>query len=200
MSEELTTIVDFVEGRIDARQLEAALYSRAARFEGLLNQDPDLPAGSYAAPSVFLFLVQQDFSDPGDVLTAHGALLQYLQRHGISSSPTRIYSDFYELLLQAQPSWLFADMKYLAALAEASDGRAGEELKQWLQAEIPKRFRCLNSPPDWIQDPPVWPMSDDSPLFFLGQMDIEGYFHDVAAAYIFHNKKSGYCETIIQIA
>ena len=200
MSEELQTIVNFVEGRINAHQLEAAFYTKSSEFEGLLDQDPDLPPYHYASPSVYLFIIQQDFGDPGDVLSIHGSLSDYLQRNGISSSPTSICSDFYTLLLQSQPHWLSADMKYLAALVEEADGRNGEGLKQWLHAELLKRFRCLGSPPDWIQDPPVWPMSDDGPLFFLGQMSIEGYFHDVAAAYVFHNRRSGHCETLIQVA
>ena len=200
MSEELQTVVDFVEGRIVARQLEAALYSKPTEFEGLLNQDPNLPSHHYASPSVYLFIIQQDFGDPGDVLSVHGALSEYLQRNGVASNPTSIYNDFYDLLLQAKPDWLLTDMKYLAALVEDADGRNGEGLKQWLHAELLKRFHCLEAPPDWIQDPPVWPMSDGSPLFFLGQMNIEGYFHDVAAAYMFHNRRSGHCETIIQVA
>ena len=200
MSEALQTVIDFVEGQLNARQLEATLYSRLSEFEQLLNQDPNIPVHSYAAPSVFLFIIKQDFGDPGDVLSIHGALSDYLQRNGIANDPTSIYGDFYELLLQAQPGWLFAETKYLSDLVGSSEGRTGEELKQWLHAELLKQFCYLSSPPDWIQDPAVWPMGDDGPLFFLGQIAVEGYFHDVAAAYVFHDQKSGTCETIIQVS
>lgn len=34
---------------------------------------------------------------------------------------------------------------------------------------------------------------------FLGQVEINNYFHDEAAAYVFHDPKSDGCETVIQV-
>lgn len=76
--------------------------------------------------------------------------------------------------------------------------RADSELRTWLESEFRERFRYLKSPPEWIQAP-AWPIGKNGPLFFLGQLDIKGYFHDDASAYVFYDESSGLCETIVQV-
>jgi hypothetical protein len=43
-------------------------------------------------------------------------------------------------------------------------------------------------------------MNEHGPLVFLGQIDIRNYFHDEAAAYVFHDPVTGVTETVIQVA
>jgi len=59
-------------------------------------------------------------------------------------------------------------------------------------------FRCLGEPPEWIQEPD-WPINENGPLVFLGQLSVLNYFHDESAAYVFHDPTTGGCETIIQV-
>ena len=80
----------------------------------------------------------------------------------------------------------------------AAGPRTGEDLKEWLHAELLKRFKYVSNPPEWIQNP-HWPIHENGPMVFLGQVEVKGYFHDEAAVYVFHDPKSGACETIIQV-
>lgn len=36
-------------------------------------------------------------------------------------------------------------------------------------------------------------------MVFLGQIEIENYFHDAAAAYVFHDPKTNDTDTVIQV-
>jgi len=77
-------------------------------------------------------------------------------------------------------------------------GREGAELRKWSRERLVERFKCADKPPKWIQSP-SWPMNENGPLVFLGQMDIKDYFHDSASAYVFYDPNSGEYETVIQV-
>ena len=200
MREELKTIVAFVEGNLDAKEFERQLYAHSAGFEEVLNNDPDLPPG-YLEQGVYLFIIQQDFDRFSDVLDVHGALQNYLARNGIASDATGAYSKFFKVLLEAQPGWLnVVDSDYfLKEVLPGAGERAGDELKEWLHEQLLERFQYVNEPPNWIQGPD-WPITENGPLVFLGEVEVEKYFHDDAAAYVFYDPASGICETILQVA
>lgn len=198
MSLELALVLDFVEGRLSPLDFVEHFRSNP-RFQNLLENDPHRPAHTYIGAGTYTFLESCDFDEPGGILNAQAALSEYLERNHINHTPTSQYSDFYDVLISAYPPWLSPDTKYLQQYVLPSrSGREGDDLKQWLQDELSKRFRYMSSLPDWIQNP-EWPISNGRPLVFLGQLDIEEYFHDIAAAYIFHDPVSGNCETIIQV-
>jgi hypothetical protein len=199
MSEELQAILDFVEERIDASHFAAQFYGNE-RFKLVLNNDPDLSPHTYVGRSVYDFILHHDFTNPADLVSIQGALMQYLQRHGISPQATSVYNDLYDLILAAQPGWLDVDTHYLKQhILPYVGARSGETLRQWLHDQLLERFRYLTAPPEWIQNP-EWPMSEHGPLVFLGQLEVNRYFHDTAAAYVFHDPISGITETIIQVA
>src|SRR5262245_39461281 len=106
MSEAPQTIIDFVDGRLDADQFSQLLYSNLDEFEAALSQDPDSAADSYAGRKLFYYILDKDYSDPGDVLDVHGALSSYLQRLNIPVRPTASYEELFEALIGAQPDWL----------------------------------------------------------------------------------------------
>jgi hypothetical protein len=122
-----------------------------------------------------------------------------MDRNNIEYSKSDRYSKLYDLVLNAQPAWLAVDSRYVADhLLPHAGGRLGPELQEWLASEFLARFRYVGTPPKWIQSP-AWPISESGPLVFLGQLDINDYFHDAAVAYVFHDQQSGCCETIIQV-
>ena len=98
-----------------------------------------------------------------------------------------------------QPDWLDVDLNWLEqyVIPEAG-GLAGPELEEWLKNRLLALFRCVAEPPEWIQDPD-WPINENGPLVFLGQLSVFNYFHDEAAAYVFHDPTTGACETIVQV-
>jgi hypothetical protein len=195
----LESVVGFVEGRVTAAEFERSLQSDPA-VEALLLGDPDLPVDSYVGSSVFLFPLQLDLADPGDVVSAQGALGQWLDRHQVAYSASPEPGEFYNVLLDAQPAWLRVDAKWLRdEVIAKSERRAGHALRQWLHDELLARFRYVSKPPKWIQSPD-WPIGPNGPLVFLGQLRVQHYFHDEAAAYVFHDPVAGECRTLIQVA
>jgi hypothetical protein len=198
MDDVLTTIRAFVAGELPPAVFRERLYADE-RFEAFLANDPHLRSGNYVGRSVYYFLLEQDYDDPGGVLSAQGALADFMDRNGIEYTKTEKYADFYNLVLESQPDWLAVDPKYVQDhMLPAAGQRSGDELREWLREEFLRRFRCVGEPPAWIQSP-VWPISENGPLVFLEQLDVNGYFHDAATVYVFHDPASGACESIIQV-
>jgi hypothetical protein len=195
----LATIVDFVEGRLAVTEFEDLLYKDPA-LEALLCDDPKLPTKSYVGSSVHLYLLQLDYSDPGSVLNAHGAHRDWLDRRGVTYAASRDADGLYDIILSAQPKWLRVDASYVQEQFLSRAGqRSGRELRDWLRAELVKAFRYVAKPPKWIQSP-AWPVGPNGPLVFLGQVEVDEYFHDVAAVYVFHDRATGECTTVMQVA
>ena len=198
MDEVLTVIREFVSGEIGSLEFRDRLYADE-RFETFLRNDPNLRQPNYVGRSVYLFLLEQDYDDPGGVLSAQGALADFMQRNGIDHRKTRTYAALCNLVVDAQPRWLLVDSKYVfEKIISAAEGRTGGELRSWLAEEFLRRFRYAEKPPEWIQSP-AWPINQNGPLVFLGDLEIKNYFHDLAKAYLFHDPKSGTTETIIQV-
>ena len=129
-TEEIRQIIDFVEGRLGPKEFEKLLYNNP-RFEEVLSNDPNLPPNTYVGRDVYLYVIQQDFNSPGGILDVHGALSQFLKRNGFSVQPTQRYSEFYNLILSAQPKWLDVDPAYVQREILPSAGhRTGEDLKE----------------------------------------------------------------------
>lgn len=198
MSKELETIIAFVEGRLSGKAFAKQL-STNPKFKWILEDDPDRPPVSYVGKSVFSYLNQEDLSSFIGVMNSKSALGDYLNRKGIQAKPDTSESDLYSLILSSQPNWLDVDIDYVLNYM-LPDARAleGEFLKEWLQQEFKKRFRYVTEPPHWIQSPD-WIMNENRPLIFLGQFDVEGFFHDTATVYTFYDEHTGSCETLIQV-
>lgn len=195
----LDTLVGFVEGKRDPKEFELFLQEDPLVQE-VLENDPHLPPRTYVGTSVFLFLLQLDLGDPGDVLSAQGAVSEWLSRHSVAHTKGTEAERLYDLLLSAQPEWLHVDTRWLKdELLDKAEGRTGDALRDWLREELLARFRYVDGPPEWIQNP-EWPIGPNGPLVFLGQLPVERYFHDTAAVYVFHDPSTGECETITQVA
>lgn len=198
MDEAIANIVAFVEGCTEPADFEKCLYNDPA-IESALNDDPTLKPGTYIGTSTFLFVVGQNFESPGGILNVHGALSQFLERKRIPFRPTKSYSELYDNILKAQPGWLNVPVDWLNKnVLSNADGRKGKELRDWLRMRLLELFKYRGKPPKWIQSP-NWPIGDNGPLVFLGQLRIPDYFHDEAAAYLFHDPTTGLCETVIQV-
>jgi hypothetical protein len=191
-------IVAFVEGRLKPRELEQMLY-HDSEMQQLLQAERVPSEEGEPGEDMYTFLIQRDFADPGDLLDVQELLSSWLQRRGAACKPTDAYRERYDMLLRAQPDWLDVDLNWLEqyVIPEAG-GLTGPELEEWLRARLLAMFRCVGEPPEWIQDPD-WPINENGPLVFLGQLSVFDYFHDEAAAYVFHDPTTGACETIIQV-
>jgi hypothetical protein len=193
----LATLIAFAAGEIQPEEFRDRLYTDD-RFEVFLENDPHLERINYVNGSTYQFLLNCDFDDPGDVLDAHGAVCDFLDRNSYQYKKTEEYSDFYDLILELSPDWLAADPKYVKdhIMPQAQD-RTGNELREWLTEQLLSEYRYVNKPPEWIQSP-EWPHSKSGPLVFLGQIDVNNYFHDLASVYVFHDQKTGECKSFVQ--
>ena len=188
----------FAEGTISALEFRDALY-QGDDFQEFLENDPNLRHGNYVGDDVYLFLIERNYDDPGSALSAHGAVCDYLDRNEIEYQRSSKLSDDFGLLLDAMPKWLDVDTGYLKKhILPAAGELKGAALKKWLKAELRARFKFDSKPPRWIQSP-AWPIGDQGPFVFLGQVPVKNYFHDTAAAYVFHDPATGECETIVQV-
>lgn len=200
MLDPLETIQRFVDCTLPPSEFRDALYGDES-FEAILSQDPELPATHYVRQDggTYYFLIAQNYGDPGSVPNARGALCEYMDRNGIAYSKSNKYSDFYNLVLDAAPKWRAPDHRYVAEqIMPEADDRGCRELRVWLSKRLLERFQCADKPPEWIQSP-SWPVNENGPLVFLGQMDINNYFHGLATAYVFHDPVSVETQTVIQV-
>lgn len=194
--EALKTLGAFVSGDMSAKTFEQALYS-TPEIEAFLSAEK-APSYCHTGTTVFHYLIGLDYDDPGDVLNAHGLLVQILAKHKFVVKPSDVPGRDYDLLLSAQPKWMNADSKYLASLLASAPPLAEKERKAWLRNKILETFRYIKHSPRWLQAP-SWPISDSGPMVFLGQIDIDHYFHDTAAAYLFHDPATGEIRSVIQM-
>jgi hypothetical protein len=193
----LTTLRSFAAGELKPCEFRERLYADPG-FVSFLANDPKLDLTNYVKGSAHQFLLECDFDEPGGILNAHGAVCDFLDRNGYKYKKTDKYASFHELVIKASPHWLAADLRYVQdMIMPDADGRTGHELHIWLTEQLLEKYRFISKPPEWIQGP-CWPHGEAGPLVFLGQLEVDGYFHDFATVYVFHDQVTGNCETIIQ--
>lgn len=196
MSSAISSVVGFVSGQIDTEAFEQLLYQDAAT-EQLLSAQP-APRHAHTGHTLYHYLIALNLRKPADALNAQGALLEFLHAAGIPVAVSEKPAELHALLLAAQPKWLDVDMSYVAALLENAPPHAGKgERTRWLRTTLLELFRHAKKPPRWLQAP-AWPIGPHGPLVFLGQLTVDGYFHDEAAVYVFHDARTNECRSILQ--
>lgn len=191
----LQLLADFTEGRLKLDAFEEKLYQDTALEQLLTEQQAPRHAHWH---TLYHYLINLDYRNPGDILNAQSALSDFLLTVGIHTKISSSTTELLELLSATQPKWLDVDLDYAATLLRrAPPGSNVREKKKWLKDEFLSLFRYTRQPPRWLQAP-AWPITPNGPLVFLGQLPIDGYFHDQAAAYVFHDPEEGKCTTILQ--
>ena len=196
-SESLRILSAFVCGELSASAFEQLLY-HTPEVESLLSAEK-APPYCHTGTTVFHYLIALDYDDPGDVLDAQSVLIRVLSKHGVTVTPSGAPQKEYDLILSSQPKWLDADAKYLSSLLASAPPLTQKERKVWLRQRLFELFRYVKHPPRWLQSP-SWPIGDSGPLVFLGQFNIDDYFHDTATAYVFHDPATGECKSVVQVA
>ncbi|NNP75167.1 hypothetical protein A7P54_01890 [Acinetobacter sp. Ac_3412] len=191
-------LVQFVEGHMETRLFEDALYNDPD-IEKLLSAEL-APQYALAAHTLYHYLITLNYRNPIDMLNAESVIVKYLkEQQGINMQVSSDRADMVKLIAVVQPKWLELDPSYVQQLMqEAPEKLSKNELKKWLQCRILELFRYAKKPPKWLQAP-AWPMGEKKPLVFLGQITIPDYFHDEAAAYVFHDPVTQQCQTIVQV-
>ena len=196
MSSATSSVAAFVSVQLDTTAFEQLLYTDAAT-EHLLSAQP-APKYAHTGHTLYHYLIALDLRNPADALNAQGALRDFLQAAGIAVAVSDKPAELHALLLAAQPKWLDVDPGYVASLLDTAPQHAKKsERTQWLRATLLELFRYAKKPPRWLQAP-AWPIGPQGPLVFLGQLAVDGYFHDEAAVYVFHDARTNECRSILQ--
>ena len=100
----------------------------------------------------------------------------------LSYSLNLSYHDFFNLMLDVQPSYLNVDIDWLVKFYSKFDEWEDEKnRKRWLKKRIKEDFKFLKNPPDWIQNPD-WIVDDNGPYVFMGQISLQGLFQGLVRA------------------
>lgn len=188
-------ITRFIEGNISASDFEKELYTNP-EVESKLSSFTNLPA--YVKDvNLYQFAINKNFRSVSDLLALQDTLAKSLDQQGISCTPSENYRTLNSLLHTVQPRWLDITPDYFSKLLSDAPGIEGRALAAWLKNEIANRFTFIKSPPKWLQSP-QWPICDDKPMVFVGQLDISALFGDRSQIYVFFDKKTNSSKTILQ--
>lgn len=186
MDSAISLILSFVEGKIEAREFENKLYS-SKEMEEILPSD------------LYLTIISMNYGDQFSISRIQSELKEYLNHEGIEFTPTAKYKENIELLHKAQPKWLdLTTCDYSEQILENIPPELGKkEVISWLKNEILERFKVVKKAPTWLQEP-NWPVENNTPFVFMGQLKIDNYFHDRTCIYVFYNQKTGETKNVIQ--
>lgn len=188
-------IRQFVEGDISPKEFEGRLYADPA-VEALLKEEINLP--SYVTePDLYTYVISQDYLNLECIYNVQVLLSGALSKRRISHALEKKYERLLNLALKVQPRWVSLPSDYLSDLIEEQEKLSSKELKLWLKEKIRTDFRYLKAPPKWLQNP-EWPIVGNTPMIFIGQLDISELSHDQAQAYLFLYEREKTFHTITQ--
>ncbi len=186
MKEEKTElIVDFVEGRIQPIRFINAIYADSS-FEDFFKGSEPIPPYTSVSYGIYQYLIERNFKFINEIVDTQDLLSKYLFSKGIDHKPDNSIIKRYDLLLKSQPKWLDLQPDYIDYLLKTAGDINGKELTNWLKKNISETFIYISAPPKWLQMP-NWPIEDNRPLVFVGQIDISKIRHDNSQLYIFYS-------------
>ena len=194
---QIEILVSFVEGKIDGRELDAALATEEMKSLLSTFEDVRYPASTNHHRRLH---DNQNRASLGGLVNSEGIIEDFLKKAGVEFQSARRFGKIYTLILKTLPKYLDPPLEYITEKVLPSDSALSDAQKQKLMKERFKEyFRFLSKPPNWIQNPD-WPIHEGKPLTFIGQIEIESseLFHDDGAAYVFCDPSTGSFETIAQ--
>ena len=197
MTEEIKIIKDFVEGRLPDSELELQLQTNT-ELKNILQDMSISWTGTYVKTNPLDFLKTLKLKSISGRLNAQGVLKSFLDKKGVTTIDFKKYSDDYKLILDTQPSYVDPDPDFVERVIIPLD-KSKSETKKIMKEKFKELFQYHKRPPKWIQSA-NWPIKNDIPLFFLGQLEIKDceLFHDNGSIYLFMDKLTGDIETVKQ--
>ena len=178
----MTIIKEYVEGSLSPHNFQKELYYNKD-IENILSEETQFP--SYIKTvNLFYALLEIDLLCPSGELDSKSMLALFLEKRNISFVYNNSASKKYNLFLKIQPNWLSLNESYFQLIMEKYKNEKGKNLEKALKLKIKKYFKFLKNRPKWLQSP-EWPIINNKPLFFIGQIDITEIRHDTSYLYIF---------------
>lgn len=173
---------NFVEEKLSIEELEMALYSN----QELISLLENTKAKPYMnSNSTYEYLISQDLTSLDAKLNLMDIFREILDYKHIPYSSNSTTEKNFDLILEAIPNWIPADMGYLNSLYDKYKPKTVTTFKKIIK----EHFICMNKHPKWLQEPD-WPIVDNIPAMFLGQLDISKLKYDTTYLYIFFDKKN----------
>lgn len=191
-------ITSYVEGKLSSAVFLYELYHNKD-LESALSESIGIAPYIESSGGLYFYLLSLDIESPAGKLNSIDALSRFLVEKGVSFTASKTAEKTFDLLLKVQPKWLSIPDNYLRKLISDNEGKTGKELEQALRQIIKDEFCCLEAPPEWLQSA-NWPIENDKPLMFIGQIDASKLFHDETQVYIFYNREAGVFTIIKQSA
>ncbi|SHG28129.1 hypothetical protein [Chryseobacterium vrystaatense] len=201
MADAIQILKDFVEGTVSDQEFQQQLYANPD-LEKLLS-DPSMNwQGTYLKDTtVFLYLAEQDYTNAEGRLNAQGTAKLFLSKMGIDATVSTRIADEYDAVLDTRPKYVDAEADFIEKHILPKDKTLSKsDQKKYIKQRYSQLFKYQTKPPGWIQNP-VWPIKNDQPLYFLGQIEIKkgDLFHDGGWVYLFIDNETGTVETVRQL-
>lgn len=187
----------FLAGTLSDDAYLAELYEGTSL--DVLRDWSDAPAYTQGDPLGFLLAC--DLGTPSGRLDTLHLLGEFLSVHGAPPDRTAEMraGDEYDVLLAATPAWVDVPANLAADLLSDTASLGDRERVQVVRDRIRARFPSLGRPPRWLQSP-AWPVIDQVPATFVGQLDLGTLRHDTSAVFVFLHRPSGQIVTVEQSA
>lgn len=200
MENDIQTLKDFVGGKISEKDFEQQLYANP-NLEKLLSDSKLDWHGTYLQDTTpFLYLAEQNYKSASGKLNAQGTVSLFLTKIGMDSTSSSTFFDEYDIILSTRPKYVNAEFNFIDKYILPKDKQLSKaEQKLYIKQQYNQLFKYQSKPPKWIQNP-NWPIKNDKPLYFLGQVEIKNchLFHDDGYVYLFVDQETGAIESIKQ--
>ncbi|KHT27165.1 hypothetical protein [Pectobacterium carotovorum] len=183
-------IKNYLEGNLSSEDFQNELYHNKD-VEIVLSEQINIPPYTNCG-SAYLYLLEIDLLSPSGEVNGKDLLSQFLKAKGFAFKFNEDHEEIYDLILKVKPSWVNISGDYLKFLCDKFKEIKGRELESLLKCEINSSFNFLKKKPKWLQSPD-WPVRNNFPLLFVGQIDISDLKGDASFLYVFFdNKKNQY--------
>ncbi|AOR63370.1 hypothetical protein [Pectobacterium wasabiae] len=184
---EFDIIKNYLEGNISSKDFKNEIYYNKD-IELVLSEEINIPPYTTSG-SIYIYLLEVDLLSLSGEINAKDLLSQFLKIKGVDFKFNEEHEKIYDAILKTKPSWINISGNYLKHLVDKFKGVQGRELEGLLKNEIHSSFKFLKTKPKWLQSPD-WPINNNSPLLFIGQIDISNLKNDVSFLYVFFDKKN----------
>lgn len=92
--------------------------------------------------------------------------------------------------------------RFFSRLVEGFAGTR-EALFEHVRTNVARWFRCIDQPPEWIQDAEWQFTATGNPMVYLGHVDVpanSGVFHDEGRVFVFIDPDGDEVKTVTQVA
>jgi hypothetical protein len=190
-------ITAFVEGVMSVPEFEKQI-SENREIIDLLTKYETLPK-YITENNLYQYIIEKKLDSIENIYNIQNELSGLLNSKNIKHKVDDTNAKLLDIMLKVQPSWLDIPYVYFSELITEAGTLKNRELQVWLKEKIKLKFISLNKPPKWLQTA-QWPIVNNTPLIFVGQLDISKIRHDDSQVYVFFNEKENSFLNIIQSA